>query len=304
MSPQDAEFVRPPGTDATRHRPRLSVELLGCAWHGHVLVGTDAATVTDDDALVVRALDDGRRWHRCLRCDAWLMLPTPAEPTRERPAAREEILLPTRGRPLKSRYVLRLIALTRAVNALVLLLVLGGAIAVLVNQQTLRDDLLANAAALQAVLGGQVVGQLQDALSGGAGPLWLIAAGVFALVVLQGTEGVGLWRATRWGEYLSFVLTTLLLVPEALELTSSTSPGTIVGMVVNVAVVAYLLVSKRLFGVRGGAATVAAERDHDISWDALRRHLPEAPVAAARARRTTAGAEPAPAPAVGTPISG
>jgi uncharacterized membrane protein (DUF2068 family) len=110
--------------------------------------------------------------------------------------------------------------------------------------------------------------------------VWLIAAGLLALVLLQGTEGVGLWRATRWGEYFSFVLTTLLLVPEALELTSSTSPGTIIAMVVNIAVVLYLLISKRLFGVRGGAATVAAERDHDISWAALRRHQPDGPTAA------------------------
>ncbi|HEY2222542.1 DUF2127 domain-containing protein [Actinomycetospora sp.] len=269
-------FVRPPGTDPTRRRPRLSFELLGCAWNGHVLVGTDAATVSQDDALVVRDLDGDRRLHRCLRCDAWLMLPTPAEPARQRPADRDEIVLPTRGRPLKSRYVLRLIALTRVFNVLVLLLVLGGAIAVLVNQSTLRDDLLANAASLQIVMGGQAVGQLQGLLSGGAGPLWFIAAGLLVLVLLEGTEGVGLWRATRWGEYLSFVLTTLLLVPEALELTSSTSPGTIIGMVVNVGVVLYLLFSKRLFGVRGGAATVAAEREHDISWAALRRHLPDA----------------------------
>jgi uncharacterized membrane protein (DUF2068 family) len=111
----------------------------------------------------------------------------------------------------------------------------------------------------------------------------LIAAGLLVLVVLEATEGVGLWRATRWGEYLSFVLTTLLLVPEALELTSSTSPGTIIGMVVNVAVVLYLLFSKRLFGVRGGSATVAAEREHDISWAALQRHLPEGTAAPAQA---------------------
>ena len=38
---------------------------------------------------------------------------------------RDEIVLPDRGRPLKSRYILRLIALTRAFNVLVLALVLG-----------------------------------------------------------------------------------------------------------------------------------------------------------------------------------
>ncbi len=273
-SQQPSGFVHPPGTDPVRRRPRMSFELLGCAWNGHALVGTDAATVREEDTLLVREIDGDRRLYRCLRCDAWTMLPAPAEPTRETPAPRDEIVLPDRGRPLKSRYILRLIALTRAFNVLVLALVLAGAIAVLINQTSLRDDLVANATSLQAVFGGQVIGQVQSLLSGGAGPLWLVAIGVFVLLALEATEGVGLWRATRWGEYLTFVMTTLLLVPEGLELTSSTSPGTIIGMVVNLAVVLYLLISKRLFGLRGGSAAVAAERDHDVSWDALQRHLP------------------------------
>ena len=274
LSEDPSGFVPPPGTDPDRRRPKLSFELLGCAWNGHALVGTDAATVGEQDALVVRPVDAGRRLHRCLRCDAWTMLPTPTEPSRETPEGRDEIVLPDRGRPLKSRYVLRLIALTRAFNVLVLLLVLGGAIAVLVNQVSLRDDLVANATSLQTVFGGQVIGQVQSLLSGGAGPLWLVAIGVFVLLALETAEGVGLWRATRWGEYLTFVMTTLLLVPQALELTSSTSPGTIIGMVVNLAVVLYLLISKRLFGLRGGAPANSAEREHDISWAALARHLP------------------------------
>ena len=111
-----------------------------------------------------------------------------------------------------------------------------------------------------------------------------MAGGVLVLIVLESLEGIGLWRGTRWGEYLTFVMTTLLLVPEAFQLTSSPSPGTIVGMVVNLAVVLYLLISKRLFGLRGGADAVAAERAHDISWAALQRHLPEgAPGTPARA---------------------
>jgi uncharacterized membrane protein (DUF2068 family) len=202
------------------------------------------------------------------------MLPSPAEPTRDTPADRDEIVLPARGRPLTSRYVLRLIALTRAFNVLVLLLVLGGVIAVLVNQTALRESLLTSASALQAIIGGQTVGTLQSLLSGTAGPLWLIAAGLLLLTLLEAAEGIGLWRATRWGQYLTFLMTTVLLVPQILQLASSPSPGTIVGLVINVAVVVYLLVSKRLFGLRGGAPAEAAERDHDISWAALERHLP------------------------------
>lgn len=94
------------------------------------------------------------------------------------------------------------------------------------------------------------------------------------LASLEAAEGISLWLAKRWAEYLTFVMTTLLLVPEFFQLTSSASPGTIIAMVVNVAVVVYLLFSKRLFGVRGGAPAEAAERDHDVSWAALERRLP------------------------------
>lgn len=268
------DFVQPPGTGRQRRRSRLCFELLSCAWNGHVLVGTDAASITDADALVVRDAGREARAHRCLRCDGWFMLPTPDEPARQNPAARDEIVLPTRGRPLKSRVVLRLIALTRAFNVLVLLLVLGGVIAVLANQTALRESLVSSAQALQEIIGGQTVAGLESLLSGGAGPLWLVAVGVLVLLLLEAVEGIGLWRATRWGQYLSTVLTTLLLVPQVLQLSSSASPGTIIGIIVNVAVVVYLLISKRLFGLRGGAPAEKAEIEHDVSWDALARHLP------------------------------
>ena len=45
---------------------------------------------------------------------------------------------------------------------------------------------------------------------------------------------------------------------------------------INVAVVAYLLFAKRLFGVRGGAAAEHAIREADVGWQALDRASPEA----------------------------
>ena len=45
-------------------------------------------------------------------------------------------------------------------------------------------------------------------------------------------------------------------------------------LVINVAVVVYLLVAKRLFGVRGGAAADAALRAADVGWAALERTAP------------------------------
>jgi len=95
---------------------RLRYELLGCALHGHALVGTDAATVRTQDAQLVREDADGLRWHRCLRCDAWEPRAAPTTPTRETAPDPDEIDVPLRGRPLRDRYVLRLIALDRALH--------------------------------------------------------------------------------------------------------------------------------------------------------------------------------------------
>ena len=80
----------------------MSYELLGCGWHGHALVGTDAAAVRQEDDLVVRE-QAGLRWHRCLRCDAWLPRPAPASPARPFPPEHAEITLPLRGRELRER---------------------------------------------------------------------------------------------------------------------------------------------------------------------------------------------------------
>lgn len=272
-------FELPPGTEAPRRRPRLRYELLGCAWHGHDLVGTDAATVVADDAVVVRESGGGPRWHRCLRCDAWVALPPPARPTRDGVPGREEIVLPLRGRPLKSRYILRLIAIDRGLHFLVLAALAGGVFAVLANQTALQLDLTAATSLVQGLFGGDILAQLHRVLSAAPGTLVAVGVGVVVLAVFELVEGIGLWRGRRWAEYLTFVITTLLLIPEVLELTSSVTPGKLLTLAINLAVVVYLLLAKRLFGLRGGAAVETAQRDHDISWAALQRHLPDTPPA-------------------------
>ena len=78
----------------------------------------------------------------------------------------------------------------------------------------------------------------------------------------------------RWAEYLTFVATTALLPLEIWELTRRISPFKIVALVVNLAIVIYLLLAKRLFGLRGGAKAERAERERDTGWEALERTAP------------------------------
>ena len=48
-----------------------------------------------------------------------------------------------------------------------------------------------------------------------------------------------------------------------------------VALVINLAVAAYLLYAKRLFGVRGGGRAERAEREADTGWTAIERATPK-----------------------------
>jgi uncharacterized membrane protein (DUF2068 family) len=68
---------------------------------------------------------------------------------------------------------------------------------------------------------------------------------------LEAAEAVGLWRRERWGELLTVVATSLLLIPEVWELTKSISVLKVGGLLVNLVVVAYLVWRLRGSGGEG-----------------------------------------------------
>jgi uncharacterized membrane protein (DUF2068 family) len=104
--------------------------------------------------------------------------------------------------------------------------------------------------------------------------LWTVGAVLAAYALLEGVEALGLWRGQRWAEYLTLIATTVLLVPEVYELSETVTPTKIVTLLINLAVVVYLLFAKRLFGVREGGRAEQAEHDRDTGWAALERTLP------------------------------
>lgn len=67
--------------------------------------------------------------------------------------------------------------------------------------------------------------------------------GIVALAygALEGVEAYGLFRRRRWGEWLTVVATSLLLIPEVWELTKNATLLKVGGLVVNLLIVAYLL---------------------------------------------------------------
>src|SRR4051794_1224585 len=107
-----------------------------------------------------------------------------------------------------------------------------------------------------------------------ASTVWVVGLVLAGYAVLELLEAVGLWRGRRWAEYLTFIATALLLIPEVYELSETISPTKILTMLINLAVLAYLLFAKRLFGPRGGGTAEAAEYRRDSGWPALERTLP------------------------------
>jgi uncharacterized membrane protein (DUF2068 family) len=263
--------------------PRLHYELLVCGARGHLLLGTDVRRLRPQDAIVARE-EAGLRWHRCLRCDSWLPLPPPTAAAREHIPPRDEIQLPLRGKPLRDKIVLRVIAVDRGLHTVILAALAVAVFLIASHEQQLREDFYRVLADIQGgVAGGPLqtghkglVGKLDELFSLDKGTLRLVGAGLAGLAVLEAAEALGLWFQRRWAEYLTFVATTLLLPLEVYELTARVSWFKVTALVVNLAIVVYLLVAKRLFGLRGGGAAEREEGRRDTGWEALERTTPVA----------------------------
>lgn len=253
-----------------------------CGTSGHELLGMDVRTIRPEDAVVVRE-ENGIRWYRCVRCDSWLPLPAPAAPPLETLPARSEIELPRRGKALRDRVVLRIIAIDRAIHFLVL-----GVLSVVVflfagHELRLRRAFYRVADAVQGTSSTGprhhahgFLGSIQHIFELRSSTLYAVAAVAAAYAVLEGVEAVGLWYQQRWAEYLTFVATILFMPYEIYELSRSVSPFKVVALVINIAIAAYLLYAKRLFGLRGGAEAEERERARDVGWQALERTAPAA----------------------------
>jgi uncharacterized membrane protein (DUF2068 family) len=250
-----------------------------CGLRGHILL--DPATVPENvDPSILGRQIDGVPWYRCVRCDAWVAIEPPAGTVRPAPSEEE---LPLRGKALRDRVVLRLIALDRVFHFIILGLLGIGVLAFAADRERLHDRFYQFTTSLQeAIAGGPVsttghVGIVHDldklfTLSKGT----LIEAGIALLcyAALELAEAIGLWYGRRWAEYLAFIATVVLLPFEIYELTERVSALKLIGLVINVAVAAYLIWGKRLFGVRGGGAVDERERVRDSGWQAIARTAP------------------------------
>ena len=240
-------------------------------------MGTDVAEVSDADGAVVRQVGAERFYH-CLRCYDWVLQNPPPAPVRRTLPARDDIDLPLRGQLLRDRYVLRLIAFDRAVHVTVLgvlaivLFVVAGKHVALQRDYTQIVDAFGGPSQAHPLLG-----RFKSLFTISSTHLYEAAAVVVAYGTLEAVEMVGLWFTKRWAEYLTFIATVVLIPFEVYELTSSVSALKLVTFLINVAIAAYLLWSKRLFGLNGGQQAEEQRFRAAVSWESVESSLPHPP---------------------------
>ena len=235
--------------------------LRGCARHGHI---TYEPTEPELAERLHAQTQVGEAW-RCLRCESFVV----GEPHGTGPADDAPTVL--RGRQLREATILRFFAVERWARAFVLVLLGYAVLQFRTSEQSLQqtfDRVLPAAQPLAKALdlninNSPTIERIHRLLETDPGTLAWIAVALFAYAGIQVAEGVGLWSLKRWGEYLAVVATSAFLPLEVYELLERVTVLRLGAFVVNLALVTYLVWSKRLFGVRGGGAAYAAERHED-----------------------------------------
>jgi uncharacterized membrane protein (DUF2068 family) len=182
------------------------------------------------------------------------------EPHGAGPADRAPALL--RGNALRSAFILRLLAIERWARGTIIVLIGIAVLQFESNQVSVKALIDQDLSLLRPffdqikfnVTDSGLARAIENALNANANTLNLVAAFLIGYGALQLVEGLGLWLLKRWGEYFAVVATSLFIPLEIYELTEKVTWLRVAAFVVNVAAVIYLLVSKRLFGIRGGHA--------------------------------------------------
>ncbi|MCU1603068.1 MAG: putative rane protein [Frankiales bacterium] len=232
--------------------------LRGCSRKGHVTYAPDEEDLRSRLHVETPA---GEAW-RCLRCATFVV----AEPQGSGPADEAPIVL--RGRALKDATILRLLAAERFGRGLLLLALAYGVYYFKDAKTSVKrtfDEAIPAARPLAGVFNydldaSPTVDRIRHVLDSSQHTLTLVTLGLLAYGLLQLVEGVGLWMLKRWGEYVAVVGTSAFLPLEVYELTDKVSVLKVGALLVNLVAVAYLVWSKRLFGVRGGHAAFEEER--------------------------------------------
>ncbi|MER7924790.1 MULTISPECIES: DUF2127 domain-containing protein [unclassified Streptomyces] len=230
-----------------------------CARHGHVTYAP-AETALRDRLRAETGL--GEAW-RCLRCGDFVL----GDPAASGPA--DQAPLVPRGKVLRDLFILRFLAIERAVRGVFIVLVAAAVWKFSNSQDAVRRLFDQNLDVFRPVFKhfhydldhSPVVGSIQKTFGYKHSTLLLVAVLLLAYALIELVEAGGLWYAKRWAEYLTVVATAAFLPLEIYELTEHISWLKIVTLVLNILAVLYIALAKRLFGLRGGRKAFDEERE-------------------------------------------
>lgn len=246
----------------------VNFALRSCGLRGHATFAPDEPELR---ARLHAETPVGEAW-RCLRCETFVVGPPagsgPAESAPEVP----------RGRLLRDRVLMRLLAVERVIRAVVLSLLAAGVLHVRVSRAHLRDTFDKDLPLLRPLADqigwnlddSKIVRHINEAFTLSPTTMLWIAVGIAAYALLELIEAIGLWGMWRWGEYFAVVATGVFLPLELYELTERVTTLRLGAFLINVAAVVWLLWSKRLFGLNGGA-TAYHEEHHTESLLSVER---------------------------------
>lgn len=239
----------------------MDLSVLWCGVRGHVTYAPDEA----DLASRIRAeTPEGAAW-RCLRCDDFVV----GEPDGAGPASAAPTV--PRGRALRDELIMRFLAVERFLRGIVFA-ALGIAVWRVRGSRTHLREVFESELPVLRTLGDQlgwnpddsrIVRAVDEALDLSGTTMAWIAVGLLAYAVVEVVEAVGLWRGARWGEYFAVIATSAFLPLEIYEISEKVTVLRAGALLINIAAVAWLLWSKRLFGLNGGADAYRAERESE-----------------------------------------
>lgn len=230
-----------------------------CARHGH------ATYAPDETALRERLRAEtgfGEAW-RCLRCGDFVL----GEPHGSGPA--DHAPLVPRGKVLRDLFILRFLAIERAVRGVFIVLAAAAVWKFSNSQDSVRQLFDEYLDVFRPVFKhfhydldhSPIVGTIQKTFGYKHSTLVLVAVLLLAYALIELVEAGGLWYAKRWAEYLTVVATAAFLPLEIYELTEHISWLKIATLVLNILAVLYIALAKRLFGLRGGREAFDEERE-------------------------------------------
>jgi len=231
--------------------------LRSCAKHGHLTFRPDESELTEQ---LCSLTPSGQAW-KCLRCGAFIV----EEPFAYGPAAHAPEVL--HAGQIRDRFIIRLLGVERGIRGLLVLIVGIAVWQLQVSQESLVDH-LNDALPLLKPFADQigwnmndsgVINFLTELLNTSPHTLSLITLALVLYGLLQIVEGTGLWFQKRWAEYLAVVATSAFIPLEIFEISHKVTFLRVGALVVNVAAVLWLLWTKHLFGLNGGASAAHDE---------------------------------------------